>query len=140
MLHEDVHIGNFVEVKKSEIGAGSKANHLTYLGDATVGRKVNVGAGTVTVNYDGANKWRTEIGDNAFIGSGSMLVAPVKIGANANTGAGSTITKDAPEGKLTLARARQVTIEGWKRPKRRNRERIKLTSHGDSLSVRRLQP
>lgn len=116
VLHEDVHIGNFVEVKKSEIGAGSKANHLTYLGDATVGRKVNVGAGTVTVNYDGVNKWRTEIGDGAFVGSGSMLVAPVKVGSNANTGAGSTITKDAPEGKLTLARARQVTIEGWQRP------------------------
>jgi bifunctional UDP-N-acetylglucosamine pyrophosphorylase/glucosamine-1-phosphate N-acetyltransferase len=119
MLHEDVHIGNFVEVKKSEIGAGSKANHLTYLGDAVVGRKVNVGAGTVTVNYDGVNKWRTEIGDGAFIGSGSMLVAPLKIGANANTGAGSTITKDAPEGKLTVGRARQVTIEGWKRPQKK---------------------
>jgi len=116
VLHEDVHIGNFVEVKKSEIGAGSKANHLTYLGDASVGRKVNVGAGTVTVNYDGVNKFRTEIGDNAFIGSGSMLVAPLKVGANANTGAGSTITKDAPEGKLTVARARQVTLDGWKRP------------------------
>jgi len=103
-------------VKNSVIGDGSKANHLTYIGDATVGKKVNVGAGSVTVNYDGANKWRTEIGDNAFIGSGSMLVAPVKIGAGANTGAGSTITKDAPEGKLTLARAKQVTIEGWKRP------------------------
>lgn len=119
VLHEDVHIGNFVEVKKSEIGAGSKANHLTYLGDATVGRKVNVGAGTITVNYDGVNKWRTEIGDNAFVGSGSMLIAPLKIGANANTGAGSTITKDAPEGKLTLARARQVTIDGWKRPQKK---------------------
>lgn len=116
VLHEEVHIGNFVEVKKSEIGAGSKANHLTYLGDATLGRKVNVGAGTVTVNYDGVNKSRTEIGDGAFVGSGSMLVAPVRIGANASTGAGSTITKDAPEGKLTLARARQVTIEGWTRP------------------------
>ena len=119
VLHEDVHIGNFVEVKKSEIGAGSKANHLTYLGDATVGRKVNVGAGSVTVNYDGVNKHRTEIGDGAFVGSGSMLVAPVKVGPNANTGAGSTITKDAPEGKLTLARARQVTIEGWKRPEKK---------------------
>lgn len=119
VLHEDVHIGNFVEVKKSEIGAGSKANHLTYLGDATVGRKVNVGAGTITVNYDGANKWRTEIGDNAFVGSGSMLIAPVKIGSGANTGAGSTITQDAPEGKLTLARARQVTIEGWQRPQKK---------------------
>ena len=119
VLHEDVHIGNFVEVKKSDIGAGSKANHLTYLGDATVGRKVNVGAGTVTVNYDGVNKHRTEIGDGAFVGSGSMLIAPVKVGANANTGAGSTITKDAPEGKLTLARARQVTIDGWKRPQKK---------------------
>ena len=119
VLHDEVHIGNFVEVKKSEIGAGSKANHLTYLGDATVGRKVNVGAGTVTVNYDGANKWRTEIGDGAFIGSGSMLVAPVKVGADANTGAGSTITKDAPPGKLTIARAKQVTIDGWKRPQKK---------------------
>jgi bifunctional UDP-N-acetylglucosamine pyrophosphorylase/glucosamine-1-phosphate N-acetyltransferase len=118
VLHGDVHIGNFVEVKKSEIGAGSKANHLTYLGDATVGSNVNVGAGTVTVNYDGVNKHRTEIGDGAFVGSGSMLVAPVKVGANANTGAGSTITKDAPEGKLTLARARQVTIDGWRRPQK----------------------
>jgi len=115
-LGDHVHIGNYVEVKKSQIGEGSKANHLTYIGDATVGSKVNIGAGTVTVNYDGVNKWRTEIGDNAFIGSGSMLVAPVKIGAGANTGAGSTITKDAPEDKLTLARARQVTLDGWKRP------------------------
>lgn len=115
-LADHVHIGNFVEVKKSYIGSGSKANHLTYIGDATVGAKVNIGAGTITVNYDGVNKWRTEIGDNAFVGSGSMLVAPVKIGAGANTGAGSTITKDAPEGKLTLARARQLTLDGWKRP------------------------
>jgi bifunctional UDP-N-acetylglucosamine pyrophosphorylase / glucosamine-1-phosphate N-acetyltransferase len=119
VLHDEVHIGNFVEVKKSEIGAGSKANHLTYLGDATVGRKVNVGAGTVTVNYDGANKWRTEIGDGAFVGSGSMLVAPVKVGADANTAAGSTITKDAPPGKLTIARAKQVTLDGWKRPQKK---------------------
>lgn len=119
VLHEEVHIGNFVEVKKSEIGAGSKANHLTYLGDTTLGRKVNIGAGTVTVNYDGVNKWRTEIGDNAFVGSGSMLVAPLKIGADANTGAGSTITKDAPPGKLTVARARQITIDSWKRPQKK---------------------
>lgn len=118
-LLDHVHIGNFVEVKKSRIGSGSKANHLTYLGDAIVGNKVNVGAGSVTVNYDGVNKWQTEIGDNAFIGSGSMLVAPVKIGANANTGAGSTITTDCPEGKLTVARARQVTIDGWKRPQKK---------------------
>lgn len=115
-LADHVHIGNFVEVKKSQIGSASKINHLTYIGDAIVGAKVNIGAGTITVNYDGINKWRTEIGDNAFVGSGSMLVAPVKVGAGANTGAGSTITKDAPEGKLTLARARQVTLEGWKRP------------------------
>jgi bifunctional UDP-N-acetylglucosamine pyrophosphorylase/glucosamine-1-phosphate N-acetyltransferase len=115
-LEDKVHLGNFVEVKKSRIGARSKANHLTYLGDATVGADCNIGAGTVTVNYDGANKWRTEIGDNAFIGSGTMLVAPVKVGAGANTGAGSTITKEVPPGQLTLARAKQVTLPTWKRP------------------------
>jgi bifunctional UDP-N-acetylglucosamine pyrophosphorylase/glucosamine-1-phosphate N-acetyltransferase len=115
-LDDHVHIGNFVEVKKSHIGSGSKANHLTYVGDAEVGKQVNIGAGTITVNYDGVNKWRTEIGDNAFVGSGSMLIAPVKIGAGANTGAGSTITKDAPADKLTLARARQVTLDMWQRP------------------------
>lgn len=115
-LHRDVHIGNFVEVKKSEIGAGSKANHLTYLGDAVVGTKVNVGAGTVTCNYDGANKSVTEIGDGAFIGSGTMLVAPVQVGVNATIGAGSTITRPAPADKLTLERSKQVTVEGWKRP------------------------
>jgi bifunctional UDP-N-acetylglucosamine pyrophosphorylase/glucosamine-1-phosphate N-acetyltransferase len=116
VLHEEVHVGNFVEVKKSELGRGAKANHLTYLGDATVGERVNVGAGTVTCNYDGVNKWRTEIGPGAFIGSGSMLVAPVKIGAGATIGAGSTITKDTPEDKLTLERSRQTTIDGWRRP------------------------
>jgi bifunctional UDP-N-acetylglucosamine pyrophosphorylase/glucosamine-1-phosphate N-acetyltransferase len=115
-LADDVHIGNFVEVKNSSLAQGSKANHLTYLGDTTVGRKVNVGAGTVTCNYDGANKWRTEIGDGAFIGSGAMLVAPVRIGAGATIGAGSTITRDTPEGKLTIERAKQVTIDSWKRP------------------------
>ena len=115
-LHEDVHVGNFVEIKKSELLPGAKANHLTYLGDATIGEKVNVGAGTITCNYDGVNKWRTEIGAGAFIGSGTMLVAPVKVGAGATIGAGSTITKDAPEEKLTLERSKQVTIEGWKRP------------------------
>jgi bifunctional UDP-N-acetylglucosamine pyrophosphorylase/glucosamine-1-phosphate N-acetyltransferase len=119
-LGNHVHIGNFVEVKKSLVGDGSKANHLTYIGDATIGTKVNIGAGSITVNYDGANKHRTEIGDNAFIGSGSMLVAPIKIGAGANTGAGSTLTKNAPEGELTLARARQVTIPGWKRPAKKS--------------------
>ena len=118
-LAADVHIGNFVEVKKTSLGEGSKANHLTYLGDAAVGAGVNVGAGTVTCNYDGANKWRTDIGDGAFIGSGSMLVAPVKIGAGATIGAGSTITHEAPAGELTLGRARQATIAGWHRPRKR---------------------
>ncbi len=120
-LADGVHIGNFVEVKNSSIGKGSKANHLTYLGDATVGAGVNVGAGTICCNYDGANKSRTVIEDGAFIGSGSLLVAPVTIGANATTGAGSTITKDAPPGQLTLARSRQVTIEGWQRPVKKPR-------------------
>ena len=122
VLHRDVHIGNFVEVKKSEIGAGSKANHLTYLGDAVVGAKVNVGAGTITCNYDGANKWRTDIGDGAFIGSGTMLVAPIQIGSKATIGAGSVITKPAPADKLTLERGRQVTIEGWKAPVKKKPE------------------
>lgn len=119
VLDERVHIGNFVEVKKSHIGAGSKANHLTYLGDATVGAGVNVGAGSITCNYDGANKWPTIIGDKAFIGSGTMMVAPVEIGAGATTGAGSTITSNAPAEQLTLARTRQVSIPGWKRPVKR---------------------
>jgi bifunctional UDP-N-acetylglucosamine pyrophosphorylase/glucosamine-1-phosphate N-acetyltransferase len=118
-LHDEVHVGNFVEVKASELKRGAKANHLTYLGDATVGEKANVGAGTVTCNYDGVNKFRTEIGAGAFIGSGSMLVAPVTIGAGATIGAGSTITRDAPEGKLTLERSKQATIEGWKRPQKK---------------------
>jgi len=117
-LADDVHLGNFVEVKNSEVGAGSKANHLSYLGDTAVGEKVNVGAGTVTCNYDGANKHRTTIGDGAFIGSGTMLVAPVSVGADATIGAGSTITKPAPGGKLTVERSRQVTVENWKRPEK----------------------
>jgi bifunctional UDP-N-acetylglucosamine pyrophosphorylase/glucosamine-1-phosphate N-acetyltransferase len=121
VLHQDVHIGNFVEVKKSELHAGAKANHLTYLGDASVGAKANVGAGTVTCNYDGANKWRTEIGAGAFIGSGSMLVAPVKIGDQATIGAGSTITRDAPAGQLTLERSRQTTVAGWQRPQKQKK-------------------
>jgi bifunctional UDP-N-acetylglucosamine pyrophosphorylase / glucosamine-1-phosphate N-acetyltransferase len=115
-LADGVHLGNFVEVKNSVIGAGSKANHLTYVGDSEVGSAVNVGAGTITCNYDGANKWQTRIGTGAFIGSGCMLVAPVKIGDGATIGAGSTITSDAPAGKLTLARSRQVTITAWQRP------------------------
>jgi bifunctional UDP-N-acetylglucosamine pyrophosphorylase/glucosamine-1-phosphate N-acetyltransferase len=115
-LSDRVHVGNFVELKKSRVGAGSKANHLSYIGDTEVGSGVNIGAGTITCNYDGANKWLTQIGDGAFIGSGAMLVAPVKIGANATIGAGSTITREAPADKLTLARGRQATLEHWKRP------------------------
>jgi bifunctional UDP-N-acetylglucosamine pyrophosphorylase/glucosamine-1-phosphate N-acetyltransferase len=116
VLHRDVHIGNYVEVKNSEIGSHSKANHLTYLGDAQIGAGVNVGAGSITCNYDGANKWTTVIEDGASIGSGSMLVAPVRIGARATVGAGSTIDSNAPEDALTLGRARQTTIAGWRRP------------------------
>jgi bifunctional UDP-N-acetylglucosamine pyrophosphorylase/glucosamine-1-phosphate N-acetyltransferase len=115
-LDDEVHIGNFVEVKASTLGRGSKANHLAYVGDSTVGRDVNIGAGTITANYDGVNKHKTVIGDSASIGSNAVLVAPVTIGAGATIGGGSTIAKDAPEGKLTVARARQVTIEHWKRP------------------------
>jgi bifunctional UDP-N-acetylglucosamine pyrophosphorylase / glucosamine-1-phosphate N-acetyltransferase len=115
-LHDGVHIGNFVEVKKSEIGTGSKANHLSYLGDAVIGAGVNIGAGTITCNYDGANKWSTDIGDQAFIGSGVMLVAPVRIGAGATIGAGSTITHDAPAGNLSLERSDQRVVEQWQRP------------------------
>ena len=118
-LARDVHVGNYVEVKNSQLDVGAKANHLTYLGDATVGARVNVGAGTITCNYDGVNKSRTEIGAGAFIGSGTMLVAPVKVGADATIGAGSVVTNDAPAGKLTLARGRQVTVEGWERPVKR---------------------
>ncbi len=116
VLERDTHIGNFVEVKNSAIGEGSKVNHLSYVGDATVGRKVNVGAGTITCNYDGAHKHRTVIEDEAFIGSDTQLVAPVTVKRGATIGAGSTITKDAPEGELTLSRAKQLTIPGWKRP------------------------
>lgn len=115
-LHDEVHIGNFVEVKNSEIAANSKANHLSYIGDSTIGSRVNIGAGTITCNYDGANKHRTIIGDDVFVGSNTQLVAPVTVGKGATIGAGSTITKDAPEGELTLARSKQVTIKGWKRP------------------------
>jgi bifunctional UDP-N-acetylglucosamine pyrophosphorylase/glucosamine-1-phosphate N-acetyltransferase len=116
VLADGAHIGNFVEAKNATVGVGSKANHLSYLGDAVIGAGVNVGAGTITCNYDGANKSTTTIGDGAFIGSNSALVAPVTVGAGATIGAGSTLTKDAPEGQLTVARARQVTLDGWQRP------------------------
>ncbi|WP_102945924.1 bifunctional UDP-N-acetylglucosamine diphosphorylase/glucosamine-1-phosphate N-acetyltransferase GlmU [Stenotrophomonas sp. VV52] len=116
VLAEGSHVGNFVETKKVHLGVGSKANHLTYLGDAVIGSKVNIGAGTITCNYDGVNKSQTTIGDNAFIGSNSSLVAPVTIGERATIAAGSVITRNAPDGELTVARARQQTIEGWHRP------------------------
>ena len=115
-LSRDTHVGNFVEIKNSMLGAGAKANHLSYVGDAEVGAKTNIGAGTITCNYDGANKHKTVIGENAFIGSNTALVAPVSVGDNATIGAGSVITKDAPAGELTLARAKQLTLAGWKRP------------------------
>jgi bifunctional UDP-N-acetylglucosamine pyrophosphorylase/glucosamine-1-phosphate N-acetyltransferase len=115
-LAEHTHVGNFVEIKKSDIGAGSKVNHLSYIGDTTIGSGVNIGAGTITCNYDGAYKHRTVIGDNVFIGSDTQLVAPVTIADGATIGAGSTITRDAPAGELTLSRAEQTTRRGWKRP------------------------
>jgi bifunctional UDP-N-acetylglucosamine pyrophosphorylase/glucosamine-1-phosphate N-acetyltransferase len=117
-LAKKVHIGNFVEVKNSQIAAASKANHLSYIGDSTVGENVNIGAGTITCNYDGANKYRTIIEDDVFIGSDTQLIAPVKIAKGSTIGAGSTITKETPENQLTLSRSKQITIAGWKRPKK----------------------
>jgi bifunctional UDP-N-acetylglucosamine pyrophosphorylase/glucosamine-1-phosphate N-acetyltransferase len=120
VIGENARIGNFVEVKKSRVGRGSKAQHLTYLGDATLGENVNIGAGTVTCNYDGVKKNPTIIEDGVFIGSGSMLVAPVRIGQGAYTAAGSTITEDVPPQSLALARSRQVTKQGWVKERRRH--------------------
>jgi bifunctional UDP-N-acetylglucosamine pyrophosphorylase/glucosamine-1-phosphate N-acetyltransferase len=116
ILEESAKIGNFVETKKTRVGKGSKINHLSYVGDAELGESVNVGAGTITCNYDGVNKHRTEIGDQAFIGSNTSLVAPVRVGNMATVGAGSTITKDIPDGELGLTRALQKNITGWQRP------------------------
>jgi bifunctional UDP-N-acetylglucosamine pyrophosphorylase / glucosamine-1-phosphate N-acetyltransferase len=118
-LGEAVHIGNFVEVKNSTLAAGAKANHLAYLGDATVGERVNYGAGSITANYDGANKHRTVLGADVHVGSNCVLVAPVTVGDGATIGGGSTVAQDVPAGKLVLARARQVVIEGWQRPKKK---------------------
>lgn len=120
-LDDHVHIGNFVEVKKSVVASGSKINHLSYVGDTLVGSKVNIGAGTITCNYDGANKYQTIIEDGAFIGSDTQLIAPVRVAKNATIGAGSTITRDVPEDCLTLSRTRQVTIEGWQRPQKKEK-------------------
>lgn len=119
VLADGVHIGNFVETKSAVIGVGSKANHLTYLGDAEIGAGSNIGAGTITCNYDGVNKSKTVIGDRAFIGSNASLVAPVRIGDDATTAAGSVIVNDVPDGKLAVARGRQSIVEGWTRPKKR---------------------
>ena len=115
-LGDRTHVGNFVEIKKSVLGADSKANHLAYIGDADIGARVNVGAGTITCNYDGVNKHRTVIEDDAFIGSDTQLVAPVRVGRGATLGAGTTLTRDAPADKLTVSRGKQVTVDGWQRP------------------------
>ena len=121
-LARDVHVGNFVEIKNSQIDDGSKINHLSYVGDTTMGKKVNIGAGTITCNYDGANKHRTVIEDEVFIGSDTQLVAPITVGKGATLGAGTTLTRDAPAGELTLSRAKQLTVSGWKRPVKQKKE------------------
>jgi len=117
-LAANAHIGNFVETKQTRIGAGSKANHLSYLGDADIGANVNIGAGTITCNYDGANKHRTSIADGVFVGSNSALIAPVSLAENATIGAGSVITKNAPADTLTVARAKQISLPAWQRPRK----------------------
>jgi len=121
-LANEVHIGNFVEIKKSQVGDGTKINHLSYVGDSSVGQRVNIGAGTITCNYDGANKHRTVIEDDVFIGSDTQLVAPITVSKGATLGAGTTLTRDAPAAELTLSRAKQVTVPGWKRPVRKSSE------------------
>ncbi len=119
VLAADVHVGNFVEVKNSQLAQGAKANHLSYLGDADIGARVNIGAGTITCNYDGANKHRTQVGDDAFIGSNASLVAPVSVGEGATIGAGSVISREAPAGALTVTRGPQKTVRGWQRPRKK---------------------
>ncbi len=121
-LARDVHVGNFVEIKNSQIGDGSKVNHLSYIGDATVGKRVNIGAGTITCNYDGAHKHRTVIEDDVFVGSDTQLVAPVTVGQGATLGAGTTLTQNAPAGELTLSRTKQFTVDGWKRPLKQKKD------------------
>ncbi|MCQ1058798.1 bifunctional UDP-N-acetylglucosamine diphosphorylase/glucosamine-1-phosphate N-acetyltransferase GlmU [Photobacterium sp. ZSDE20] len=118
-LMGDSHVGNFVEMKKSRLGKGSKANHLTYLGDAEIGDRVNIGAGTITCNYDGANKFKTEIADDVFVGSDTQLIAPVKVGKGATIGAGATINRNVGEGELVITRAPARTVKGWKRPEKK---------------------
>ena len=128
-LANDVHIGNFVEIKNSQLGAHSKANHLAYIGDASVGKRVNIGAGTITCNYDGLNKHQTIIEDDVFIGSDTQLVAPVKVGRGATLGAGTTLTKDAPANQLTVSRTKQVSVP-WQRPEKKVLAKKKLSSKG----------
>jgi len=120
-IGDEVHVGNFVEVKASRLDTGVKANHLAYIGDAHVGARTNVGAGAIFANYDGANKHRAEIGADVFVGSNAVLVAPIRVGEGATIGAGSTVTREAPAGKLTLARARQATLENWQRPTKKKK-------------------
>ena len=115
-LADNVRIGNFVETKKAMIGEGSKVNHLSYVGDTQMGTGCNIGAGTITCNYDGVNKHQTIIGNGVFVGSDTQLVAPVNVADNATIGAGSTITKDAPANELTLSRSKQLTLKGWQKP------------------------
>ena len=124
VLEENVKVGNFVEIKKANVKSGSKINHLSYIGDSEIGKDVNIGAGTITCNYDGANKHRTIIGDNVFVGSDTQFIAPVKIGDGATIGAGSTITKDTPKEKLSLARSKQITIDSWQRPQKNHKRNI----------------
>lgn len=119
-LSDEVHVGNFVEIKKTTVAKGSKINHLSYIGDSEVGARVNIGAGTITCNYDGANKYKTIIGDDVFIGSDTQLIAPVEVGSGATIGAGTTVVKDAPAGALTVGRARQQVVKDWERPKKKN--------------------
>jgi len=120
-LGAHVHVGNFVEIKNSTLGVGSKANHLAYVGDAVVGDRVNYGAGSITANYDGANKHQTTIEDDVHVGSNCVLVAPVTLGAGGTVGAGSTVTKDAPKGALTVSRAKPVTLPNWSRPVKKDK-------------------
>jgi len=125
VLNDEAKVGNFVEIKKATVGKGSKISHLSYIGDTTMGDAVNIGAGTITCNYDGVNKFQTIIGDDVFVGSDTQLVAPVNISSGSTIGAGSTITKDTPENELTLSRSKQVTINGWKRPIKIDAKKIK---------------
>jgi bifunctional UDP-N-acetylglucosamine pyrophosphorylase/glucosamine-1-phosphate N-acetyltransferase len=135
-LANDVHIGNFVEVKNSRINSNSKANHLAYVGDSLVGARVNIGAGTITCNYDGVNKHQTIIEDDVFIGSDTQLVAPVRVGRGATLGAGTTLTKDAPANQLTVSRAKQVSIQ-WQRPVKQDKKVVSKKAATRKVAVKK---